>query len=60
LNNYKDAIVIGCKQLPHIDSWVTGLAFENVNKSVIKGLVDQSDALMNPIEKILIREQYRK
>ena len=59
LNNYKDAIVIGCKQLPHVNSWLSGLAFENVNKSISKGLVDQSDAIMDPIERVLIREQYR-
>jgi hypothetical protein len=60
LNNYKDPVVIGCKQLPHTLSWLSGLAFENVNKSISKGLVDQQDAIMDPIESVLIRETYRK
>ena len=60
LNNYKDPVIIGCKQLPFTDSWLSGLAFENINKSVKNGLVNQEDAIMNPIEKILIRETYRK
>ena len=60
LNNYKDPVVIGCKALPHVNSWISGLAFENINKSVKQGLVGQQDASMDPIERILIREQYRK
>ena len=60
LNNYKDPVIIGCKQLPFIDSWLSGLAFENINKAIENGIVNEEDALMNPIEKILVTDTYRK
>ena len=60
LNNYKDPVIIGVKQSAFVDSWLSGLAFENINKAVKNGLVGQEDAVMNPIEKILVRESYRQ
>lgn len=60
LNNYKDPVIIGCKQLPFIDSWLTGLAFENINKAMENGIVNEEDAIMNPLEKVLTTDTYRK
>lgn len=59
LNNYKDPVIVGVKKIPFIDSWLNGLAFENINKAIENGLVNEEDAIMNPIEKLLVRETYR-
>jgi len=58
LNNYKNSEIIGCKKLPHIDSWLNGLAFENPNKAIRVGLVKHKESTMNPIEKIIIDKYY--
>lgn len=58
LVNYKNTIVIGCKQLPFIDSWLSGLAFENINKAIKTGLINNTDATMNPIERIVTEQHY--
>jgi hypothetical protein len=60
LNNYKDPVIVGVKQIPFVDSWLNGLAFENINKAIQGGLVNEEDAVMNPIEKVLVRETYKK
>jgi hypothetical protein len=60
LNNYKDPVIVGVKQIPFVDSWLNGLAFENINKAIQGGLINEEDAVMNPIEKVLVRETYKK
>ena len=59
LGSYKNSVIIGCKQLPFIDSWLSALAFENINKSIKLGLVNNDDAKFNDIEKVLMCESYR-
>ncbi len=54
LVNYRNVQLYGCKDLPFVDSWLTGLAFEDVNKAVKSGLISQKDAEMNPIEQVVL------
>lgn len=58
LVNYKNCEIIGCKKLPFIDSWVSGLAFENINKAMKTALVDNKKSQLNPIEKIVLDRFY--
>lgn len=57
LNNYKNAVIVGCKQLPHVDSWISSLMFEDINKSIKTSLVNDRSANMNPLEKLAITSQ---
>lgn len=59
LNDYRNPIIIGSKKLPFIDSWLSGLAFENINKAIELGLVNEEDAQFNDIEKLIIRDSYK-
>lgn len=52
--NYKNVKIVGCKQLPHIDSWLTSLAFEDINKSIKQGLVNNKQISNNPIEQTML------
>ena len=58
LSNYKDFQIIGIKKLPHINSWLTGLSFEDPNKAIKLALINSRDNDMNPIEKILLEKFY--
>lgn len=39
LKGYKDCVLIGMKQLPRIDSWLTGVMFENIRQSIKSALL---------------------
>ena len=56
LTSYKNAEVIGQKSLPFKTSWLNALIFEDINKSIKTGLIDNQDAEMNPIEKLVLSE----
>lgn len=56
LVDYKDCQIIGCKQLPFVDSWLSALSFENINKAIKIGLVQNRDATFNPIEHVLLEK----
>jgi len=56
LTNYKNPVIIGQKKLPFVGSWLNALAFENINKAVEVGLVNNKDAELNPLEKIMLEE----
>jgi len=58
LSNYKDFEIVGIKKLPHINSWLTGLSFEDPNKAIKLALLNSRDNDMNPIEKILLEKFY--
>ncbi len=62
LTNYKDCVIIGNKQLSFTDSWHRGLLLENVNKSIVTGLVDDNEVKteLNDIEKLIIRDRFRE
>lgn len=57
LTNYKNVTIIGQKKLPYILSWLSSLIFENINRAVKVGLIDNRDATLDPIEKIVL-ERY--
>lgn len=56
LNNYKDPVIIGCKKLPSVDSWISALAFEDINKATKTALAKGKHAKMDPIEKIVLNQ----
>lgn len=58
LNDYKNFEIIGCKKLPFIDSWLSALAFQDINKSIITGLVNEEESTFNDLEKLLIKDSY--
>jgi len=58
LNGYKNPKIFGNKLLPFIDSWLSALAFEHINKAIKVGLIKDKDATFNPIEKIIIDKYY--
>ena len=58
LVNYEDCELHGSKKLPFIDSWLSGLAFENPNKALKVGLIGGKEASLNPIEKIVLDKHY--
>ena len=58
LKNYNDFEIVGIKRLPHINSWLTGLSFEDPNKAIKEALLNSKDNDMNPIEKVLLEKFY--
>jgi len=59
LNNYKNFEIIGCKKLPFIDSWLSAMAFEDIQKSILTGLVSEEESTFNDLEKLLIKDNYK-
>ena len=57
LTDYKNVVVVGQKKLPYIISWLSALGFENINRAIKVGLIDNKDATLDPIEKIVL-ERY--
>lgn len=58
LKDYSDFQIVGVKKLPHINSWLTGLSFEDPSKAIKEALLKQEDNDMNPIEKVLLEKFY--
>lgn len=56
LTNYKEVTIIGQKKLPYVVSWLSALIFENINRAVKVGLIDNRDATLDPIEKIVLEK----
>ena len=56
ITDYKNVVVIGQKKLPYVISWLSGLSFENINRAIKVGLLDGKDAIMDPIEKIVMEK----
>lgn len=53
---YQNSVIIGQKQLPFINSWLTGLAFEQPNKAIKNGLLTGQDIKETRLEKILLEK----
>ncbi len=51
-NNFKDFIQMGIMNQAKTDSWLSSVAFQNIEQAVNKALVKKENAKMNPIEKI--------
>lgn len=58
LVNYKNVKVYGMKKLPFISSWLSALIFEDINKAIKTGLVENKDAEFDPIEKIVMERHF--
>lgn len=58
LVDYKNCEVLGCRKVVYIDSWLAGVAFENINKAIKMALIEQKPAKNNPVEKVLIEKYY--
>lgn len=56
LTNYKDVTVIGQKKLPYVISWLSALIFENINRAIKVGLIENKDAKLDPIEKVVMEK----
>lgn len=56
LTDYKNYVIIGQKQIPFIDSWLSGLIFENINKSIENGLINKKTVQGNSIEQLYVKE----
>ena len=56
LVGYQNSIIIGQKQLPFINSWLTGLAFEQPNKAIKTGLLTGQNIKETRLEKILLEK----
>ena len=54
--DYSNAVQYGVLQLGKSDSWLSAIAFQNLDQGIMKGLVNQKPAKMNPIEKVLNEE----
>jgi hypothetical protein len=58
LVDYKNCTIIGSKRLPFIDSWLSGLAFEDFNYAISNALLkSDKQHKWNPLE-MLIREEF--
>lgn len=51
--NFKNFNQIGIMKQAKMDSWLSAIAFQNIEHGINRALVKKEDAKMNPIEKIL-------
>lgn len=58
ITNYKKFVILGQKKLPYEISWLSSLAFENINRAIKTGLLSGKDAKMDPIEQIVVEKYY--
>lgn len=54
--DYSNSSQIGVLQLGKTDSWLSAIAFQNIDQGIMRGLINQKAAKMNPIEKVLNEE----
>jgi len=54
--NYNNAIIIGQKNQPFEDSWMSALAFQYIDKAISQGLVQGKSSEKNPIENIITED----
>lgn len=57
--NYNNGVIIGQKNQPFQDSWMSALAFQYIDKAITQGLVQGKAAEQNPIESV-IQEDFKK
>lgn len=53
-NGYKDAKIYSQIKLPFINSWLTGLTFQNPKKALQDGLVKQQTAKLTDLDKVVL------
>lgn len=58
LTSYRNGVIYGQKKIPYLTSWLTGLMFENINKSIKGGILSEEDIDFNKLEKIAL-ERYK-
>lgn len=51
--NFKNFEQVGILKQAKTDSWLSGIAFQNIEHAINRALIKKEDAKMNPIEKIL-------
>ncbi|HQF36799.1 MAG TPA: hypothetical protein PLL26_04140 [Candidatus Dojkabacteria bacterium] len=56
LTNYKNITVIGQKKLPYVISWLSALSFENINRAIKVGLIENKHAKLDPLEHIILEK----
>lgn len=57
--NYNNSVIIGQKNQPFQDSWMSALAFQYIDKAITQGLVQGKEAEQNPIESV-IQEDFKR
>jgi len=57
--SYNNAVIIGQKNQPFQDSWMSALAFQYIDKAITQGLVQGKEAEQNPIENV-IQEDFKR
>jgi len=54
--NYNNAVIIGQKNQPFQDSWLSALAFQYIDKAITQGLIQGKNSERNPIENIITED----
>jgi len=54
--NYNNSVIIGQKNQPFQDSWLSALAFQYIDKAITQGLIQGKSAERNPIENIITED----
>lgn len=54
--NYNNAEIIGQKDQPFQDSWMSALAFQYIDKAISQGLVQNKQSEKNPIENVITED----
>ena len=56
LVGYENCIIMGQKKLPFINSWLNSMAFENINKAISNGLLNEKSIQFDPFEKMILEK----
>lgn len=59
LNNYRNYEIVSQKKIPYIDSWLNSMAFENINKAISDGLLQEKPIQADPYENLIL-EKFNK
>ena len=54
--NYSNSVILGQKNQPFQDSWMSALAFQYIDKAITQGLVKGKQSEQNPIECIITED----
>ena len=56
LVDYKNVTIYSQKKLPFINSWLNSMAFENINKAISTGLLNNKSIQFDPYEKLILEK----
>jgi hypothetical protein len=56
--SYSNSTQVGVLQLGKTDSWLSSIAFQNIDQGINRALVSNKPAKMNPIE-LVLNEQFQ-